>query len=123
MTHQQVADTLGISRTMAARYIKTRSCPTTTPEEVLRWYHSNIRMKADRRRPAAPAVALVGPAPNSRILDLIEDHGSALELDGDILALPAEIAHQPDFLPTIQNNQAVRRCVRALYDKWFGARV
>jgi hypothetical protein len=122
MTFQQVGDTLGITRQMASRYIKTRGCPTTTPEEVLRWYGSNIRLKADRRRPATSAAALVGPAPGSRILDLIEDHSAALDLDGDILALPAEIAHQPDFLPTIQNNQAVRRCVRALYDKWFGAR-
>jgi hypothetical protein len=120
LTHQEIADVLGCSRQMAARHI-SRGCPRTSAEAALAWYAANVRCKADRKRPAVPAVALVGPAPNSRILDLIEDHGAALDLDGDILALPADISSQPDFLPTIQNNQAVRRCVRALYDKWFAS--
>jgi hypothetical protein len=122
MSHQQVADTLGISRQMAARYIKQRGCPTTTSEEVLRWYGSNIRLKSDRRRPAAPAVALVGPAPTSRILEVIDNHDEAIELEKDLRGLPGQIASDPSFLPTIANNQAVRRCVMALHDKWFGAR-
>jgi hypothetical protein len=122
MTHQQVADTLGISRTMAARYIKTRACPRTTPEEVLRWYHSNVRMKSDRQRPATAGGPLRGPAPTSRILEVIDNHDDALELEEDLRGLPGQIASQPDFLCTIQNNQAVRRCVGALRDKWYGAR-
>jgi hypothetical protein len=119
LTHQEIADVLGCSRQMAARHV-ARGCPRTSAEIALAWYAANVRCKADRKRPAVPHVALVGPAPGSRILDLIEDHSAALDLDGDILALPREIASQPDFLPTIQNNQAVRRCVMAVYNKWFG---
>jgi hypothetical protein len=119
MSHQQVADTLGISRQMAARYIKERGCPTSTPDEVLRWYHSNIRSKCDRTRPRVPACALVGPAMGSRILEIISDHAGALELDGDITELPSRIAADRDFEPSIRNNQAVRRAVAALNRKWF----
>jgi hypothetical protein len=122
MTHQQVADTLGISRTMAARYIKTRACPRTTPEEVRAWYGSNVRLKSDRQRPATAGGPLRGPAPTSRILEVIDNHDDALELEEDLRGLPGQIASQPDFLCTIQNNQAVRRCVGALRDKWYGAR-
>jgi hypothetical protein len=121
MTHQQVADTLGISRTMAARYIKTRACPRTTPEEVRAWYGSNIRLKSDRQRPATAGGALRGPAPTSRILEVIDNHDDALELEEDLRALPGQIASQPDFLCTIQNNVAVRRCVAALHAKWFAS--
>ena len=122
MTHQQAADTLGISRTMAARYIKTRGCPTTTPEEVLRWYHSNIRSKCDRQRPRVPAAALVGPAPGSLILEAINDHAAALELDADIRAIPNSISQHPEFFPAISNNRAVHQVVTAFHRKWFGGR-
>ena len=121
MTHQQVADTLGISRTMAARYITKRGCPRTTPEEVRAWYGSNIRLKSDRQRPATAAGPLVGPAPGSRILEVIDNHDDALELEADLRGLPGEIASQPDFFCTIQNNVAVRRCVAALHAKWFAS--
>jgi hypothetical protein len=122
MTHQQVADTLGISRQMAARYINQRGCPVTTPDEVLRWYHGNIRSKCDRQRPRVPAAALVGPAPGSRILEAIADHAAALELDSDILAIPNSISQHPEFFPTISNNRAVRQIVGAFHRKWFGGR-
>jgi len=121
MTHQTVADTLGISRTMAARYIKTRGCPTTTPEQVLQWYHSNIRTKADRKRPPTPASCFVGPNYGSRILEAMNDAAACLELDSDLSELPAQIAHDRDFLPTVKANQAVRRHVHALRMKWFDA--
>jgi hypothetical protein len=72
--------------------------------------------------PATAGGPLRGPAPDSRILQAIADHDDALELEEDLRALPGQIASQPDFLCTIQNNQAVRRCVGALRDKWYGAR-
>ncbi len=121
MTYQAIADTLGISRQLASRYVKTRGCPTTTPEEVRAWYGSNIRLKSDRQRPATAAGPLVGPAPNSRILEVIDNHDDALELEADLRGLPEEIASDPSFMPTILNNQAVRRCVAALHAKWFAS--
>jgi len=120
MTYQAIADTLGISRQLASRYVKTRGCPTTTPEEVRAWYGSNIRLKSDRQRPATAGGPLHGPAPDSRILQAIADHDDAAELEEDLRALPGQIASQPDFFCTIQNNQAVRRCVMALHGKWYG---
>jgi hypothetical protein len=122
MTHQQVADTLGISRQLASRYVRGRGCPRTTPEEVRAWYGSNIRLKSDRQRPATAGGALRGPAPTSRILEVIDNHDDALELEEDLRGLPGVIASQPDFFCTIQNNVAVRRCVAALHAKWFAAR-
>jgi hypothetical protein len=122
MTYQAIADTLGITRQLASRYVKGRGCPRTTPEAVLAWYGSNIRMKSDRQRPATAGGALRGPAPTSRILEVIDNHDGAFELEEDLRGLPGQIASQPDFLCTIQNNQAVRRCVGALRDKWYGAR-
>jgi len=122
MTYQAIADTLGITRQLASRYVKGRNCPRTTPEEVLAWYHSNIRSKCDRQRPRAPHAAPVGPAPGSRILEVIDNHDDALELEEDLRGLPGQIASDPSFMPTIANNQAVRRCVMALHGKWFGAR-
>ncbi len=122
MTYQAIADTLGISRQLASRYVRDRACPTTTPEEVRAWYGSNIRLKSDRQRPATAGGPLRGPAPTSRILEVIDNHDDALELEEDLRALPGQIASQPDFLCTIQNNVAVRRCVMALRDKWYGAR-
>jgi hypothetical protein len=120
MTFQAIADTLGISRQLASRYVKQRACPTTTPEEVLRWYHSNIRSKSDRQRPRVPAAALVGPAPGSRILEVVADHAAALELDSDILAIPNSISQHPEFFPAISNNRAVHQVVTAFHRKWFG---
>ncbi len=118
MTHQQIADVFGCSRQMAARHI-SRGCPRSSAEAALAWYASNIRMKADRKRPAAPLSACVGPNYGSRILEAMNDAAACIELDGDIRELPKRIATDPGFMPTIANNQAVLRCVDALHRKWF----
>ena len=122
MTYQAIADTLGITRQLASRYVKGRGCPRTTPEAVLAWYHSNIRSKCDRQRPRAPHAAMVGPAPGSRILDLIEDHSAAIEMDGDIRALGNAISQHPRFFASIENNCAVRDVIDSFHAKWFAAR-
>jgi len=121
MTYQAIADTLGITRQLASRYVKGRGCPRTTPEEVRAWYGSNIRLKSDRQRPATAGGALRGPAPDSRILQAMADHDDALELEEDLRGLPGQIASDPSFMATILNNQAVRRHVEALRRKWFDA--
>ena len=64
---------------------------------------------------------MVGPNYGSRILELMQDVDAALELDADLRELPSRIATDPLFFPTIQNNQAVLRCVEALRFKWFDA--
>jgi hypothetical protein len=110
LTHQQIADALGCSRQMAAKHIE-RGCPRTSAEAALAWYHRNIRSKSDRKRPTAPASCFVGPNYGSRILDAMNDAAACLELDSDLRELPAQIAHDRDFLPTIKANQAVRRHV------------
>ena len=118
LTHQQIADALGCSRQMAARHIE-RGCPRTSDDGALAWYHANIRSKSDRHRPRVPSRASVGPNYGSRILEAMNDAAACIELDGDILELPRLIATDPGFMPSITNNQAVRRHVQALRDKWF----
>lgn len=120
LTHQQIADALGCTRQMAARHVE-RGCPRTSAEAALEWYHRNIRSKADRKRPPAPASCFIGPNYGSRILEAMTDAAACLELDEDLRELPAQIAHDRDFLPTIKANLAVRRHVHALRLKWFDA--
>ena len=120
LTHQHIADALGCSRQMAARHIE-RGCPRTSGVAALEWYHRNIRTKADRKRPPTPASCFVGPNYGSRILEAMNDAAACLELDSDLCELPAKIAHDRDFLPTVKANQAVRRHVHALRMKWFDA--
>jgi hypothetical protein len=52
----------------------------------------------------------------------MDDACACIELDSDLRELPALIANDPGFYPTIANNQAIRRHVGALHEKWFGAR-
>jgi len=120
LTHRQIANALGCSRQMAANHVQ-RGCPRTSAEAALDWYHRNIRTKADRKRPPAPASCFVGPQHGSRIREAMHDASACLELDGDLCELPAQIAHDRDFLPTVKANQAVRRHVHALRMKWFSA--
>lgn len=105
---------------MAAKHIE-RGCPRNSAEAALTWYHRNIRTKADRTRPPAPRAAMVGPNYGSRILEAMNDAAACLELDSDLTELPARIAHDQGFFPSIENNQAVRRHVEALRRKWFDA--
>jgi hypothetical protein len=121
LTHQEVADALQCSRQMAAKHI-ARGCPRSSAEAALDWYHRNIRVRADRKRPNAPRSACVGPAYNSRILEVMDDACACIELDSDLRELPALIANDPSFFPSIANNQVVRRHVDALHEKWFGPR-
>jgi hypothetical protein len=118
MTQREIGETLGCTRQMAALHVK-RGCPRTTPEAVLAWYHSTIRSKCDRQRPRVPQAALVGPAPGSRILDIIEDQCAAIEMDGDIRALGNQISQHRRFFPSIENNCAVRDVINAFHAKWF----
>ena len=118
LTHQEVADALQCSRQMAAKHI-ARGCPRDSATAALDWYHRNIRSKADRKRPPAPVSCFVGPNYGSRILEAMNDAAACLELDEDLRELPARIANDRTFLPTIANNQAVRRHVEALRCKWF----
>lgn len=118
LTHQQIADALGCSRQMAARHVE-RGCPRTSAEAALAWYHSKIRSKSDRKRPAVPVC--IGPNYGSRILEAMNDVEACLELDEDLRELPRQISQDRSFLPTITNNQAVRRHVEALRMRWFDA--
>ena len=121
LTQKQIGDALGCSRQMAATHV-ARGCPRTSAEGALDWYYRNIRSKSDRKRPNAPRSACVGPAYNSRILELMDDACACIELDGDLRELPALIASDPSFFPSIANNQSVRRHIDALHEKWFGPR-
>jgi len=106
---------------MAARHIQ-RGCPRESEDAARAWYHSNIRSKCDRKRPPVPRSVCVGPAYNSRILEVMDDASACIELDSDLRELPALIATDPIFFPSLANNMAVRRQVDALHQKWFGAR-
>ena len=105
---------------MAAKHIE-RGCPRHSAEAALTWYHRNIRTKSDRTRPPTPAACFVGPNSGSRIFEAMNDAARCLELDSDLTELPARIAHDQGFFPSIENNQAVRRHVEALRRKWFDA--
>ena len=120
LTHKQIGHALGCSRQMAANHVQ-RGCPRTSAEAALDWFHRNVRTKADRKRPPTPASCFVGPNYGSRILEAMNDAAACLELDSDLSELPAQIAHDRDFLPTVKANQAVRRHVHALRMKWFDA--
>ena len=120
LTHKQIANALGCYRQMAANHVQ-RGCPRTSAEAALDWFHRNVRTKADSKRPPTPASCLVGPNYGSRILEAMNDAAACLELDSDLYELPAQIAHDRDFLPTVKANQVVRRYVHALRMKWFDA--
>lgn len=120
LTRKQIGHAFGCSRQMGATHV-ARGCPRRLAEAALDWYARNIRSKSDRRREPTPASCFVGPNYGSRILKAMNDAAACLELDSNLSELRAQIAHDPDFLPTIKANQAVRRHVHALRMKWFDA--
>ena len=120
MTQREIADTLKCSRQMAALHLK-RGCPRTSPEAVLAWYHSNVRCRSDRPRPNAPRIDMSIVQPFSLAFDL-DEYDVRDRLFREIAELPREIASEPTFLPTIDNNRAVRAVVERLITRWCTAR-